>query len=312
MPVTRLHRRIDVSAALPEPAGHHVAADLFLPAGSPRPLALCCLSGGGASKRYWDITPESDDTGAGKDESFSFAAVMAGAGYPVLSVDHLGTGDSILPQGAPPPLLGQVLAANHLAFQQLLGELREQIPGLRSVGVGHSMGSTLTIRQQDRHPTHTALALLGFSTAGLPAVLPPDILAAVADGPPGDEELAALAVRMFGAAYTELHLDDPEVPDVINGFRTASLSAGGLLSLLPGNVAAEVARLSVPVFLANGEKDTLTDGGPDPTPYRSAPTVTSFTAPGTGHNLLLGSARRLLWERLLDWLDALAPAVSRD
>lgn len=303
MIVTRTRRVVDVGALVPGLEGHQVAADLVLPVGAVRSPAFCCLPGGGASRRYWDLQLPDDD-------SFSFAATMAKAGYAVISLDHLGTGESVLPEGAKAPLLGQVAAANDAAFRALLGELRERTPGLQSVGLGHSMGAVLTVRQQARHRTHAAVTLLGFSIKGLPGVLSPEIQAACATGIPDDRALAELALQKFGSAYPDLNgnAPDSEVSEPLRQFATVLLAAGGMLSLLPGNVAREAAELTVPVLLANGDRDQLVGGGlPDVAPYTHAASVTAFTVPDAGHNLGLTPARRRLWLRLQQWVEEVLP-----
>jgi alpha-beta hydrolase superfamily lysophospholipase len=271
-----------------------VAADVVVPSEGPyRSPVFCCLPGGGVSRRYWDV-----------DEERSFAAAMARAGFPVIALDHLGTGDSPLPDPAKPPLLGEVVAANDTAFRVLLDELRVTAPGLRSVGVGHSMGAVLTLRQQARHLTHDAIALLGFTTRGLPAVLPQEILDSCAHGIPGNRELARLTLRMFGSPYPDLSNDPAD-------YRTVLLGAGGLLAILPGNVAEEAGRVTVPVLVANGDRDPLVGGDPpDTTPYARSPHVTAFVVPDADHNLLLGPARRLVWRRLQDWGQSVSSALT--
>jgi alpha-beta hydrolase superfamily lysophospholipase len=80
------------------------------------------------------------------------------------------------------------------------------------------------------------------------------------------------------------------------------LGAGGMLSLLPGNVARDAADVRVPVLLANGDRDTLVGGGPPPTaPYSRAAQITAFVVPDAGHDLTIAPARHRLWNRLLRW-----------
>ena len=52
----------------------------------------------------------------------------------------------------------------------LLSELGP-LPDLYAVGVGHSMGSCLSVVQQARHAPHAAIVLLSFTTRGLPDFL---------------------------------------------------------------------------------------------------------------------------------------------
>src|SRR5882724_12292996 len=102
---------VDIGTTVPELAGHLVAADVFRPAAEfVRPIVFCCLSGGGMSRRYWDLRPAGDHT-------YSFARWAVRAGFPVICVDHLGTGESTLPPRAVAPLLSEVVAANDVAFR---------------------------------------------------------------------------------------------------------------------------------------------------------------------------------------------------
>ena len=310
-PSTVIARQRMVNIGTTSP-GHRVAADLFLPAaGHARPIAFCCLSGGGMSRRYWDLTPD----------TYSFARWAAERGFPVISADHLGTGGSTLPPRAAAPLLGEVVAANDAAFRILLDELRLDLPGLRSVGVGHSMGATLTVRQQAAHGTHDAVALLGFDTRGLPEHLPPEVLAAGSAGTPDDDRIAELTLRMFGSAYPvlprggtvggDVHRESIATPvrQALDAAATELFGAGGLLSILPGNVAAEAARLRVPVLVANGARDPLLTGPrASAEQYPAAAGVATVVLPDTGHNHNVAPTRHLLWRELARWAEsALSP-----
>jgi alpha-beta hydrolase superfamily lysophospholipase len=303
---------VDIGSLLPGLSGHRVAADVFLPsAGSVRPIVFCCLSGGGMSRRYWDLRPVGDNT-------YSFARWAVRSGFPVICADHLGTGESTLPPRTAAPLLGDVIAANDAAFRILLDELRRPgidgarpLPGLRTVGVGHSMGATMTVRQQDRYDTYDAVALLGFDTAGLPEHLPRDILAAGAEDKPDDKRLAELTLRMFGSAYPMLRgatvgdLHQERVQQALDAATTVLLGAGGLLSILPGNVSVEAARLRVPVFVANGERDPLLNGRRARVDqYPDAATFVACLIADSGHNHNVAPARHELWEQLGHWAES--------
>ncbi|HEX4226246.1 MAG TPA: alpha/beta fold hydrolase [Pseudonocardiaceae bacterium] len=288
-----------------------IAADIFTPSYSARPIVLCCLPGGGISRTYWDLlVPD--------DESYSFALWMVRRGITVVALDHAGTGESTLPDG-PTPLLGQVVEANDTAFRLLCEEISEigigggRIPNPARIGVGHSMGALLTIRQQAAHHTYDALALHGFSLAGLPAVLPPEILDAVGDGAPDDELIAELTLRMFGSPYPMIGVvndgtKEPTDPARVALVRagTRLLGAGGLLSLLPGNVADAAAAVRVPVLLLNGDRDPLIGQHPvDPVQFGASTAFTSRLLPDAGHNHNVATSRELFWAELLRWAGAL-------
>jgi pimeloyl-ACP methyl ester carboxylesterase len=295
------HRMVDVGTAVPGLPGHRVAADVFLPAPEvARPIAFCCLPGGGMSRRYWDLRPQ----------TYSFAMRMADDGFPVISVDHIGTGDSALPVAAPTPLLRQVVAANDAAFRYLLDDICNNTDRLHAVGVGHSMGATLTIRQQAAHGTYDAVALMGFDTRGLPEYLPPEILAACAESLPDDDRIAELTLRMFGSAYPALRSSSGTDGGrrTLDTAATVLLGAGGLLSMLPGNVAAEAARLRVPVLVLHGEQDSLMVGARARAEhYRRTDGVTTQVFPDMGHNHNIAPTRHQLWARLRDWAESVIP-----
>ncbi|WP_436776539.1 alpha/beta hydrolase [Yinghuangia sp. YIM S09857] len=314
-PFEVVHTRhvIELDSPALRPSGLHVVGDVFVPLRSSGLPVLCCLPGGGLSRKYWDLRP-------GGDESYSFALYAARRGFPVLTVDHLGTGESDLPPGAPPPTLGQVVQANDCAFRRLVDVVRTQLalPAQpRAVGVGHSMGAVLTLRQHAEFPRYSALALLGFTTAGLPEKLPPDLVAA-AGKRPGDDVLARLTGSMFGSAYPNLGAgtsparsasESSALDRAIADCTTPLLGVGGLLALLPGNVAHEARRVRIPVFLGNGEHDRLVNARAGAHEYPRARSVEAFVLAGSGHRQNLAPDRLRLWEALTDWASRTAPRL---
>lgn len=83
---------------------------------------------------------------------------------------------------------------------------------------------------------------------------------------------------------------------------TVLLGAGGLLSMLPGNVADSAARLRVPVLVCNGARDPLMNGnGARAEQYPQAASFTTYVFPGVGHNHNVAPARHQMWGKLLDW-----------
>jgi alpha-beta hydrolase superfamily lysophospholipase len=296
-----------VSQRTVDTGDYRLAADIFTPAYAARPIVLCCLPGGGMSRRYWDL-PVPDD------ESYSFALWMVHRGITVIAIDHIGTGESPLPDGRA-PLLGEAIAANDTAFRLLCKEISETgigggpIPNPLRVGVGHSMGALLTIRQQAVHQTHDGLALDGFSMAGLPAVLAPEILDTIGDEPPSDELLAELTLHMFGSPYPMIgmvddHTQEPADPvrQALTQAGTRLLGAGGLLSLLPGNVADDAARVRVPVLLLNGVHDRLIgENSVDPAQFGASARFDAHLLPDAGHNHNVAPSRELFWAKVLHW-----------
>ena len=166
---------LDVSDALPVQGPLSIAASWIAPPdlrpGTPVPL-LVCLPGGFLSRRYFDLE-------IGGARRYSFAEAMAARGYAVLALDHVGTGDSPKPSPEEAGLslgVDAIAATNQRALELArkfieTGDPDGETPPLeisRSIGVGHSMGSMLTVEQQALARPHDGLVLFSFSTAGTP------------------------------------------------------------------------------------------------------------------------------------------------
>lgn len=144
--------RLRVTVALPDPST--LAAT---------PLVCFALPGGGYGRRYFTFDMPGS-SGGGQ------AGWLAQRGWIFAAIDHLGTGESSLPD--PRKLLyHNVSAASHAAVRTVLdrltaGTLAPEFPAIPSsvaLGIGHSMGGCLTVVQQARHNSYDGIAVLGFS-----------------------------------------------------------------------------------------------------------------------------------------------------
>lgn len=325
--VRRLTVTVDVTPAVPLPGPHTVVADVHLPAGADDGptdhgptddgvTALCCLPGGGMSRAYWDLDADGDD-------SYSFARHAARAGFVVITVDHLGTGESSQPEDGFALTVEMVAAADDHAVRRVLDGLRAgtldglaaPVPVGRTVGVGHSMGAMLTVIQQAAHDTHDRIALLGFSVAGLPQALNDDERAVAARGLPDAAALAELATARFGTPYPHpeqrrndrrrgprMRLHGPHTPQAARRAAAAAmtniLAVGGLRSILPGNAVAEAAAVTVPVFVGIAEHDLVTDAAEVPGQFPASADVTLYVQPEAWHNHNVAVTRRQLFARI--------------
>lgn len=299
---TSLHLPIEI--ALDGEAALAIAATLFEPRHANGSL-LVCLPGGGMNRRYFDLLPDDGD------RSFSFAQQMAARGFHVLTLDHLGIGDSSR------PLDGYALDSELLAAAnaQATARVRQQHPQLRhSIGVGHSMGAMLTLIQQARTRAHAGIALLGFSTRGLPDYTPPDQHTLAADPTQLREQLPTLARRIFREPYPRIGRN-PQSRDIF-GSRSADprgvaalkaasdepiLPLAAYHSMLPGNVAIDAATITVPVFLAVGDRDMAGTPQQIPAAFTASPQIDLHVLPDTGHAHFLFASRAQLIERLAVW-----------
>ncbi|MEA3149202.1 MAG: hypothetical protein QOD56_141, partial [Gammaproteobacteria bacterium] len=73
-----------------------------------------------------------------------------------------------------------------------------------TIGVGHSMGGLVIVLQQAQHRSYDAIALLGFSTRGLPDYVPQPLHSLARDPQALRAQLPALAKHMFKEPYPHL------------------------------------------------------------------------------------------------------------
>ena len=302
--------RMDVGEIVPAEAAQMIAADIFVPAGAVR-FALYCLPGGGVNRQYFDLA----------GEGMSFARAMAARGALVVTIDHAGVGESSEPTDRYKLSAFVVALANARACAAIATGLKEGtlVEGLAplavpfSIGVGHSMGAMLTVLQAVAAPMHRALALLCFSTRGLPEVLNEyEALAELAPdhGRGAAEELAR--IRFVG---------DPRKQGMqVEGSSPASLAmvpvqdkmleTSAILSMLPNNVSPEAAQIKIPVFLGVGERDFT--GRPEriPKAFSACRDVTLYVLPGAGHHLFVSAGRAELFARMAAWFDDIERGVA--
>jgi pimeloyl-ACP methyl ester carboxylesterase len=185
------------------------------------------------------------------------------------------------------------------------------------IGVGHTMGAMLTAMQQGSRPSHAALALFGFSNAGLVAALSDEEKRYCGDPAGLRENLVRLArlrdpnpypqVRR-SAQGTELFAGataDPRGVEALKPARSSLLLTAGVFSMVPGSCNPECAQITVPVFLGLGDRDMAGPPHLIPANYPGSPDVTLQVLPSTGHAHFLFPGRRPLFERVTGWCEAM-------
>ncbi len=325
-----LQLTFDAGFDLPGEAAVQVAASVWLPDEPAHATALLiCLPGGNMNRRYFDLRPplEAD---AAADDSFSFAAQMTARGYIVAALDHLGLGDSSKPQDGWQLTTERLVQANVAATAELIARLREgrllsnlpALPTLRSIGVGHSMGAMLTVLQQHAARQHDAVALLGFSTRGLPEYAPPALKDAT-DPVAVRPQIAEIARGMFRTPYPVIHSSngsgnntelfgsrkaDPRGVAALKSATDCMLPIPATQSMVPGNVAPEAAGIEVPVFLGIGGRDMVGSTHQVPAAFKGSADVSLYVLPETGHSHFLFPTRTMLFDRLAAWGRVVLPA----
>lgn len=317
--------QFDVAVGLPGDGPVRMAASLWLP---PKPAAArriwCCLPGGNMNRGYYDLQPPDDAA----DSSYSFARQMNARGDLVAAFDYLGIGDSTQPQDGYLLTPDRLTAANAQAVGALLQRLRAgqidgvpALPALRAIGLGHSMGAMMTVLLQAQARPYDALALLGFSTRGLPEYLSAEIRELAQDVPTVRARLVELSKTMFPVPYpvikssgngAEIYGSAKAEPAGIAALKRATehvLAVPAFLSMLPGNVAPEAAQIDVPLFLGLGERDMAGPTHQIPAAFPASHDLTLQILPETGHSHFLFPSRVALFDRLASWADAVAVAV---
>ncbi|TAK99834.1 MAG: alpha/beta hydrolase [Rhodospirillaceae bacterium] len=161
-----LNMEIDVTAAAALGENVHTQVTVALPKSSDlpaTPIVCFALPGAGFSRGYFTFDmPGSHDGGQ--------AGWHAHRGWIFVAIDHLGVGESSLPD--PVKLLyNNVSAANHATVQEVLmrlasGTFAQDFPVIKNpvvLGIGQSMGGCLTVVQQARHNSFDGIGVLGYS-----------------------------------------------------------------------------------------------------------------------------------------------------
>lgn len=308
-------RMLPVGVQLPDEAPLHIAAEIFAPAqlASP-PVALVCLPGGGMNRCYYDLLSQDDD-------SFSFARQMTARGFIVIVLEHLGVGDSSRPADSYALTPERITQANADATTAVLQQLRDgsllpqfgPLPTIRSVGVGHSMGAMFTITQQATQHQHAAIAVLGFSTRGLPEYVSPKVIELSKEPALIRAQVVDRARKMFVADYPEIkpspaansifggNKADPRGVEAIKPARAPLLPVPAFFSMVPNNVGPEAAQIAVPVFIGVGDKDMVGPPHLVPAAFTASNDITLYVQPGAGHSHFLFASRTQLFQRLSAW-----------
>ncbi len=291
--------RFDVSDLIGEQAS--LAATYYPPrARDAAGAVLVCLPGGTYSREYWDLNVPDY-------HGYSFADFATERGYPVVTIDPLGTGESSKPvREFDFTDIAATLASVVGALPEATGER------LPPVAIAHSLGGYLAITQQALHSGYAGLAVLGCTNQHVaPLNLDPAFIARGAT-PQGraalaEEILSALPQPYFEGPRDQMsswfHLDD--VPAAV--VEADSLTTKSVVprifgtAMIPGVVAERAAQIDVPVLIGYGAVDVSPEPRAEARLYRSSPDITTVVLAGSAHCHNMAASRHRLWARLLTW-----------
>jgi alpha-beta hydrolase superfamily lysophospholipase len=326
---------VDVTeaAGLGEPA--HIALTVTVPDNvGPEPAVCFAKPGAGYSRGYYtaDLPGPGPDAGTGSQADWH-----AARGWIFVSVDHLGVGDSS--QHPDRLTFAPVVAAAQSAEADVLQKLAAgtlidglgQVESPLTIGIGQSMGGCLTVVQQGRFHGYDGIGVLGYgvlhtlppTASGTPPLALPwiprgEVLGeGVITNAPALARVDPASAPGPGALAWGFHYDDVD-PDVVARDMTDYPARGGALPpwgsatipaplvlwcVTPGAVLAEAAAIEVPVLLAMGERDVLTDPRGEIRAYESSASVDLFVCPRMAHMHNFAGTRELFWRRIEAWAD---------
>ena len=311
----RIETRVDVSGAVGTGETLHCAATVIVPdqLRADGATVVFGFPGGGYNRLYYDLQISGHS-------QYSQAEHHVRNGFVFVACDHVGVGDSDVPVNALD--YAAVARANNATATAILDQLRAGSldPGLAplvvsvAIGIGQSFGGFLLTIGQGNKPVFDAVAMLGWSGLGTVAPWPDDTdLGAMLSLEAGN----GLAHPMRAAFHLSDVPDDIVAADMTKRpgtvgsaavWSTANSPGGPALAddrhpLLPGVVAAEAARIAVPVLIVSGETDVISDIHAEPSAYRGTRDVTAWLMADMAHMHNFASSRALLWRKLEHWYE---------
>jgi len=282
-----------------------------------QPIVWFAWPGGGYNRRYFDLQLPGRD-------GFSQAEFHVAHGSIFVACDHIGVGDSAIPQGAFNH--SDIARINAAVVRKVLAGLRDgnlipvfpPLEGLFPIGMGQSYGGLLLTHLQAEHGLMRGVAMLGWS--GI-CTMVKDVGGQGNVAPPAElEGTEALRDGLNHPYRRSFHFDDvPEdiVAEDLLGYParigvpvpawgTPFMPGGPNFApergpLGPGVVTEEAAAIDVPVFIGNGEIDTCPDPLAEPTAYPKSLDVTTIILPRSSHMHNFAGTREILWKRLQAW-----------
>jgi alpha-beta hydrolase superfamily lysophospholipase len=303
----------DVSTVNPFEGTLSQAAWIFAPDDPTAVRAvLICLAGGTYDKHYWHLEVP-DHAG------YSFAEHLAGQGYVVVAVDHLGVGDSSDvdgPAGLELLALGDAEVVRLVRERVLEGTLVAGMPAgeLPIVGVGHSMGACLTTMVQASAACYDAVVLLGYGvdiTNVDHAIAAADLASSIEQNYEmlrtiaGAEEGATSWLLSRAGLRDNFYASDvPEEVIAADDAHVSRLPAQANAEVIsPGFVAGHADRIDVPVFLGLGaSRDVSPDPHAELANYRASSDLSLYLVAGSAHCHNMSSNRHALWDRIASWI----------
>jgi alpha-beta hydrolase superfamily lysophospholipase len=299
--------RIDVTQSVPPQhrgegrqwIGALVVAPQELKADTPAPVVVC-VHGGSYDKRYFDLQLPGR-TG------YSMAEHFAARGIVVVALDYLGISDSSRiarpDEAAIPVFVAAQEAATQAIFAQLPeGTLTDVLPPIRDVrriGLAHSMGVMLTLKQQARRRSFSSLALLCYSVRGARSQPAQDWR------PPADGDAEAQMQQIRAQVLRSQFYLEAVPMDVVLADEAASVPPTPLLGSqgrVGGVALQDAAAIDVPVLYGAGERGVFANPHEELSAFAACDDLTFVRFKGAAHALNLANTRAAAWDRIIRWI----------
>jgi hypothetical protein len=320
----RADLRLPTAVGAPDRRAVEVAATVVADPGFAGPRTVCfAFPGGGYGRGYFDVHHDELD-------GPSQAEFHAARGVVFIACDPFGGGDSTELDADARGLDATADAWDHAARHALAelerGTLVEWLGPVevrRVIGIGHSLGGMQLLAHQARRRTFGAIAVLGWSAVHTTLPTREGELAPAAHGETAattdleDAWAGPMADEIAHLRYA-YHWDDvPEAlvaedmsvgfptrtAEVLPSWTTRSFPPFAAVCLTPGVVAEEAAAVTVPVFVALGERDVARAVQGEAAAYPGTRDLTLVSVPRCAHMHNFSPRRELLWARLQDWFD---------
>jgi pimeloyl-ACP methyl ester carboxylesterase len=310
----RVHFQVGLAEGLP--AQWEVVGYLYLPEGEPPGTVQVLVPGLTYDHRYWTIPGKYD-----------YTEHMVTAGYAVLALDRLGTGES-----ARPPAADVTADAHAYVLHRVIQALRAGQDGLTAFGTvivaGHSYGSGVAIVEAARYQDIDGLIVSGMlhATSGM------HDRARSFFHPAGDD----LVLGRLNIDWPEFYMTqrpglrarmleypadmDTEISQYNEAMKsTATIGEGDTLSQTYDRQYSRA--VTVPVLIAMGEHDALFAGeGVQIAPesaavrefekdfYGAEVDLEVHVVPQAGHSLNVHRSAGTWFDIALSWAERVAPA----
>jgi pimeloyl-ACP methyl ester carboxylesterase len=278
-----------------------------------RPPVVLCHPGGTYDKRYWHLEVPGHP-------GYSLAEHLAAAGCVVVAIDHVGVGESTRPRNGGGVNLrtlarGDAHVAHWVGEAVATGSLSPDLaplPRARLIGLGHSMGSAITLMVQAESHIFDAVASLGYTVFGNGD---PDASGGEAQSAPISD-----TVDMLLTGSSNFYLSPPReelhslfyLPDVPAEVVAADDDAA---TVVPRRCVDDGTRLSliqplareidVPLFIGLAEHDLSAFPRQEPAGFPACDDITLVVLRGSAHCHNFAATRHHLWNRLAGWVASL-------